>query len=68
VKPIIDEKKCTKCGICVLYCPDEAIVKTEKGVVEIKYDYCKGCGICENECPVKAVKMVSEVEECKTVS
>lgn len=67
VKPIIDEKKCTKCGICITFCPDDAIEKTAKGIIEIKYDYCKGCGICANECPAKAIKIVAEVgESCTT--
>lgn len=63
VRPVLDEKKCTKCGICVLHCPDDAIAKNEKGEIEINYDYCKGCGICENECPAKALKMIVEVAE-----
>lgn len=65
-KPVIDLDKCTKCGICQMFCPDDAVRKTDKGTVEIKYDYCKGCGICANECPVKAVKMVTEAGESCT--
>ena len=58
MKPVVDEKKCTRCGICWQYCPDSAIkVTKEKGAV-IDHYHCKGCGICANECPVKAIKMV----------
>lgn len=60
-RPVIDPKKCTKCGICEKFCPDMAIIKIKK-VFNIDYKYCKGCGICSNECPVKAIEMVSEKE------
>lgn len=58
-RPVVDQSKCTRCGICWLYCPDAAIEITEKGAV-INYDYCKGCGICATECPFKAITMVRE--------
>lgn len=61
--PVIDNDKCTKCGLCALYCPDDAIYKAEGGTFIVKHDYCKGCGICANECPPKAIRMVTEVEE-----
>ncbi|MBD3309699.1 4Fe-4S dicluster domain-containing protein [Candidatus Woesearchaeota archaeon] len=56
LKPVKDEKKCIKCGICWQFCPDNAISKD----IKIDYDYCKGCGICAAECPVKAIKMIRE--------
>jgi len=56
LRPVIDYEKCTKCGICWVYCPDNAIGKNLK----VDYDYCKGCGICSSVCPVKAIKMVKE--------
>ncbi len=59
LKPVIDHKKCTSCGICWEFCPEGAIRKIN-GKFEVNLDYCKGCGICANECPVKAVKMERE--------
>lgn len=59
-KPVIDQKKCIKCGNCWQYCPDAAIYRDGKGNFEVNYDYCKGCGICSEECPVKCIKMVLE--------
>lgn len=56
LKPVKDNSKCTKCGLCWMFCPDNAI--NEK--LEINYDYCKGCGICAKECPLKAIKMEQE--------
>jgi pyruvate ferredoxin oxidoreductase delta subunit len=58
-KPVVEGDKCVNCLLCWVYCPDAAIVRTEKGV-EINYDYCKGCGICAKECPRLAIKMVEE--------
>lgn len=55
--------KCTGCGICGWYCPENVIKVIErngKKSVEIDYDYCKGCGICARECPVKAMEMEKE--------
>jgi pyruvate ferredoxin oxidoreductase delta subunit len=56
--PIRDTKKCTKCLICTIYCPEGAIHLNQKsGDLEIDLNYCKGCGICANECPAKAIEM-----------
>ena len=57
--PVIDKKKCIKCGRCVMNCPDICIKLKEKGI-EINYDYCKGCGICAQTCVVKGIKMVKK--------
>lgn len=62
-KPSIDSEKCTKCGLCIIYCPDAVIEMTDEGP-EADYDFCKGCGICANECPVSAITMERvELEE-----
>jgi pyruvate ferredoxin oxidoreductase delta subunit len=50
--------KCTRCGICVAFCPEGCIALGAKA--QIDYDYCKGCGICARECPVKAIVMIEE--------
>ncbi len=60
LKPVIDLEKCRKCWLCVDFCPEGVISKSEEGPV-IDYRFCKGCGVCANECPVKAISMVREV-------
>ncbi len=55
-KPVVDKEKCNRCGICALYCPDNAIDPD----LEIDLEFCKGCGICANECPQKAITMERE--------
>jgi len=58
-KPLINNKKCTKCDLCYEYCPDSCISKTEE-YPEIDYEYCKGCGICAYECPKDAIYLIPE--------
>ncbi len=60
LKPVIDLNKCTKCGLCWLYCPEATIIFTKEEGPKIDYVYCKGCGICAEECPAKAIEMVRE--------
>jgi len=55
-KPVVDKEKCSRCGLCELYCPDSAI----DADFEIDLEFCKGCGICANECPKKAIVMVPD--------
>jgi len=62
VRPVRDEKKCTNCLICWVYCPDSAVLISDGKIKGIDYAHCKGCGICATECPVKAIKMVDEKE------
>ncbi len=61
-RPVINKKKCTKCGFCWMYCPEGVIQKSEDEFFTIDYTYCKGCGICAKECPVKAIEMKRESE------
>jgi len=61
-RPMINEEKCTNCGICWMYCPEGVIQKNGNGSFEIDYRYCKGCGICARECPTKNIEMKRESE------
>ncbi len=62
VRPIVDKKKCIRCGVCYIFCPDMAIGKTDQGYFEADLYYCKGCGICEQECITGCISMVPEEE------
>ena len=59
-KPIIELEKCSKCGLCYIFCPDAAINVNDEGYPEVDLFYCKGCGICAMECPKKAITRVEE--------
>ncbi|MEM3205278.1 MAG: 4Fe-4S binding protein [Candidatus Micrarchaeaceae archaeon] len=61
-KPIVDYDKCTRCKICIIFCPENTIDQRADTAPDIDYNYCKGCGVCANLCPVKAIVMVDEVK------
>ena len=58
-RPLLDLEKCNRCGICWMYCPDNAI-RPLGDSFQVSYKYCKECGICAIECPKKAIALVTE--------
>jgi uncharacterized protein len=56
VHPRVNSKHCTNCGICLDYCPAEAIDQRD-GSAFIIDDRCIGCGECLVVCKVGAIKM-----------
>jgi 2-oxoacid:acceptor oxidoreductase delta subunit (pyruvate/2-ketoisovalerate family) len=58
-RPVHDPEKCNRCGLCWMYCPDNAVV-AEGDSYQISYKYCKGCGICAKECPRGAILIEKE--------
>jgi pyruvate ferredoxin oxidoreductase delta subunit len=61
-RPLWENEKCIKCGICYIYCPEGCVTETADGFFEANLDFCKGCGICAHECWPGAIKMVNEEE------
>jgi Pyruvate/2-oxoacid:ferredoxin oxidoreductase delta subunit len=55
-KAVIDEKKCSNCGLCAQACPVEAITSSENNTA-INERKCLGCGICAAKCPTRAIKL-----------
>jgi pyruvate ferredoxin oxidoreductase delta subunit len=55
-QPLIDLHKCTKCGICLLSCPEGAIKLDEDDFPVIDYQVCKGCYVCRHECGPSAME------------
>lgn len=53
--PRVNPERCIGCGICVTFCPAEAL----KGWVTIKVDEekCTGCLECLDSCPVDALEV-----------
>lgn len=54
----IDQKVCTKCGLCIEECPEEAIIVVEKDGEEvhmIDQEKCTQCGVCIDGCPEEAI-------------
>ena len=61
-RPIFDNSKCNKCGLCYIFCPEGCIEQQEDGLFEANLFYCKGCGICAQECPKDVITIVEEEE------
>ena len=61
-RPVRDDKKCTHCLLCWVYCPDSSIITEEGKIRSFDYDHCKGCGICSVQCPVDAIEMIEEAK------
>jgi ferredoxin len=51
--PFIDKQKCTGCGVCIEFCPVDAIMKKD-GVAFISIE-CVECGACIAECAEGAI-------------
>jgi pyruvate ferredoxin oxidoreductase delta subunit len=62
-RPVWNNPKCIKCGLCCLFCPEGCVRETGEGYFEADLYYCKGCGICARECWTNAIGMVLEEEE-----
>ena len=73
---MVDEDKCTGCGVCVQTCPKHGIVimpkeqsvyitcrTTNKGkaVTEVCKAGCIACGLCAKKCPENAITMVDNL-------
>ncbi len=61
-RPIFDNSKCNKCGLCYIFCPEGCIEQQADGYFKAELFYCKGCGICAEECPKDVITMVEEEE------
>lgn len=59
-RPEIDRDVCTRCGLCLVRCPDGALALDEEGFPIIDYDHCKGCMICQQVCPLHAIDTYRE--------
>ena len=54
---VIDPEVCSGCGICVEWCPTEAIALNSDGVAERDENTCFGCGVCSRFCPEEAIAL-----------
>jgi 2-oxoglutarate ferredoxin oxidoreductase subunit delta len=54
----INQQWCKGCGICVAFCPREALFINTAGKAEKLSDKCTACGVCELFCPDFALAVV----------
>lgn len=60
LKPEIDEKKCTHCGICADLCEFNALAVLPAYVMTFP-ELCHACGLCSYACPEQAITEVSHL-------
>lgn len=56
IKTVIDQQKCTGCGLCLDVCPDQTI-SLEEGKAVVSGEKCLQCGHCAAICPTGAVEV-----------
>jgi Pyruvate/2-oxoacid:ferredoxin oxidoreductase delta subunit len=62
---VLDEKYCTGCGYCEIFCPEGCIRFIDNRLSAGGYslptlidaESCKGCGICALMCPSLAIEV-----------
>ncbi|MBN2610668.1 MAG: 4Fe-4S binding protein [Bacteroidales bacterium] len=57
-KAIIEQERCTLCGLCKDLCRYQAI-NFKNNQFEIDEFACEGCGLCAVACPAEAIRIVS---------
>lgn len=55
VHPVVIQNRCTLCGICLQWCPENAISLEDYAVINSKR--CIGCAACISVCPQNAIKV-----------
>ena len=57
-KIIINSAFCKRCGICVDFCPKQALNQDNDEIPKLTdEDNCIGCGLCKELCPDCAIDM-----------
>ncbi|MHA1605335.1 MAG: 4Fe-4S binding protein [Candidatus Freyarchaeota archaeon] len=58
----MDEDRCKACGVCVEFCPMNALELKDKKII-YHQELCIGCGVCVHKCPNDACWLVRREEE-----
>ena len=57
----LDQDKCTGCGICIIVCPHEVFLVSQKKASIADRDACMECGACALNCPFGALTVQAGV-------
>ncbi len=61
---IVDEEKCTGCGICKEECPKGAkIWEVDNKAMATNLRYCHLCTFCASKCPEEAILIMRDTED-----
>ena len=61
-RPLIDRKRCVKCGICAKVCSQGAIEKLKDGSYRVRPEKCILCMCCIESCADHAVELASPLK------
>ncbi|HML21374.1 MAG TPA: 4Fe-4S binding protein [Aggregatilinea sp.] len=59
--PDLNRAACTRCGLCVDYCPTKAVEMVDGAPVIVRPGDCAYCGQCEEMCPANAIALSYEI-------
>ena len=59
-KHTYEPEKCQSIGMCIRYCPSNAIKFRKDKKIQIDLNRCIFCGVCEEVCPKGAIKLGNE--------
>ena len=54
----INRQWCKGCGVCVAFCPKQALRLDEEEKATWTAEKCIGCGMCERYCPDLAIELL----------
>lgn len=60
--PVINRKRCQRCGRCVEVCRANALFKPKDGYPLLVEEQCSGCGACWLVCPAGAIERQAKVK------
>ncbi|MFX1533006.1 MAG: ATP-binding protein [Promethearchaeota archaeon] len=56
--PVFNRSWCKSCGICVEFCPRNALAQDEMGKAYLAFPKkCNSCRLCELRCPELAIEL-----------